>query len=171
MRTLAQDASLVLVMVGLPARGKTFMARKIARYLSWLGVTSRVFNVGNYRRHYLGSAQPAAFFDPKNSEGATKRRQMATAALGDLIAWLHAQQGGAVAIYDATNVTRERRTWLREQLAQHDVQPVFIESASSDRDLVEANIRQTKLSMPDYVHVDPKAAVRDFRARIAHYAG
>ncbi len=171
MRTLAQDASLVLVMVGLPARGKTFMARKLARYLSWLGVTSRVFNVGNYRRHFLGSAQPARFFDPANPEGATKRREMATAALHDLVAWLHEQKGRAVAIYDATNVTRERRTWLREQLAPHGVEPVFIESISSDHDLVEANIRETKLSMPDYAHVDRDLAARDFRARIAYYAG
>jgi len=156
-------------MVGLPARGKTYTARKIARYLNWLGVTSRVFNVGNYRRHYLGSAQPARFFDPKNPEGADKRRQMATAALDDLIDWLKVQDGGAVAIYDATNVTRQRRQWLRQRLAQHGIEPVFVESMSTDSALVESNIRQTKLSMPDYAHADPEEAVRDFRARIAHY--
>lgn len=170
MRTLASDATLVLVMVGLPARGKTFIARKVARYLNWLGVTARVFNVGNYRRHYLGSAQPAAFFDPNNPEGADKRRQMATAALDDLISWMNAQRGPAVAIYDATNVTRHRRGWLRKRLAPHGVEPVFVESMSTDGALVEANIRETKLSMPDYAGVDPEAAVRDFRARIAHYA-
>lgn len=169
MRTLAHDSPLVLVMVGLPARGKTFMARKIARYLKWLGVASRVFNVGNYRRRYLGSAQPAAFFDPNNPEASDKRRQMATAALDDLVAWLDEQQGSAVAIYDATNVNRERRTWLRAQLDRHGIEPVFVESTSSDVELVEANIRQTKLSMPDYANVAPDAAVRDFRERIAHY--
>ncbi len=36
----------VIVMVGLPARGKTFIARKMARYLIWQGVKTRVFNVG-----------------------------------------------------------------------------------------------------------------------------
>ena len=34
----------VLAMVGLPARGKTYIARKAARYLSWLGHETRVFN-------------------------------------------------------------------------------------------------------------------------------
>ncbi|MEN0061582.1 MAG: 6-phosphofructo-2-kinase/fructose-2,6-bisphosphatase [Myxococcota bacterium] len=169
MHTLAHDTALVLVMVGLPARGKTFMARKIARYLNWLGVTSRVFNVGNYRRHYLGSAQPATFFDPKNPEGFDKRRQMAMAALDDLLTWLKDQAGRAVAIYDATNVTRQRRQWLRQQLANHGIEPVFVESMSSDRGLIEHNIRQTKLSMPDYANVEPEEAVRDFRERIAHY--
>src|SRR5690606_39152801 len=35
--------------------------------------------------------------------------------------------------------------------------------------LVEANVRETKLMSPDYAGVDPEEAVRDFRARIAHY--
>ena len=46
---------LVLVMVGLPARGKTHIARRAARYLTWLGYRTRVFNVGNYRRERLGT--------------------------------------------------------------------------------------------------------------------
>jgi len=44
-----------------------------------------------------------------------------------------------------------------------------VESVCNDRALVEANVRETKLSMPDYAGVDPDAAVADFRARIAHY--
>lgn len=41
---------MVIGMVGLPARGKTYISRKICRYLNWLGFKSRVFNIGNYRR-------------------------------------------------------------------------------------------------------------------------
>ena len=33
----AAGQKLAVVMVGLPARGKTFVARKLQRYLSWLG--------------------------------------------------------------------------------------------------------------------------------------
>ena len=40
----------VVVMVGLPARGKTFVSKKLVRYLNWIGIRSRVFNVGEYRR-------------------------------------------------------------------------------------------------------------------------
>ncbi|MEQ1504648.1 MAG: 6-phosphofructo-2-kinase/fructose-2,6-bisphosphatase, partial [Myxococcota bacterium] len=168
MRTLASNDPLVLVMVGLPARGKTFIARKVARYLAWLGREARVFNVGNYRRRRLGPTQPASFFDPDNPEGASARRDLASAALDDLVAWL--REGlGRVGIYDATNATRERRDWVAAQLAVHGLTPVFVESVCTDPAIVEANIRETKLSMPDYAGVDPDRAVADFRARIAHY--
>ena len=40
----------VICMVGLPARGKTYIAKKLCRYLNWIGITTRVFNVGEYRR-------------------------------------------------------------------------------------------------------------------------
>ena len=38
---------LVLAMVGLPARGKTYIGRRIARYLNWLGLITKVFNVAD----------------------------------------------------------------------------------------------------------------------------
>lgn len=167
-RTLASDDPLVLVMVGLPARGKTFIARKVARYLSWLGRTARVFNVGNYRRNRLGSAQPASFFDPDNPVGAAARHDLAVAALDDLVGWL-GEGTGRVGIYDATNATRARRDFVVERLARHGLAPMFIESVCTDPATIEANIRESKVSMPDYADVDAGAAIRDFRARIAHY--
>jgi len=75
------NRKLVIVMVGLPARGKTYLARKISRYLNWLGVSTRVFNVGQYRRARLGAQQPHNFFAPSNEEGEKKRLHLAIAAL------------------------------------------------------------------------------------------
>lgn len=154
-------------MVGLPARGKTFLARKMARYLSWLGFPTRVFNVGNYRRQLLGSQQPAAFFDPTNREGLAAREQMALAALADMFSWL--DEGGEVAIYDATNAVRSRRDLLTNACRDRGIEPIFVESVCNDQAIVERNIRATKLKMPDYAGIDPDQAVADFRARIAHY--
>lgn len=159
---------LALVMVGLPARGKTYTARKIARYLSWLGHAARVFNVGSYRRERVGSGQPHGFFDPENLEGAGTRRELAVAALDDMLAWLDG--GGEIAIYDATNSTRERRSFLREACARHDAQVIFVESICDDDAIVDVNVRETKARSPDYAGLDPADAVSDFRARIAHYA-
>lgn len=55
-------------MVGLPARGKTYISRKLNRYLTWLGYKSRVFNIGNYRREICGTECDKNFFDSKNDQ-------------------------------------------------------------------------------------------------------
>lgn len=44
-------SKLVIVMVGLPARGKLYITNKLTRYLNWLQHDCRVFNVGNTRRN------------------------------------------------------------------------------------------------------------------------
>jgi broad specificity phosphatase PhoE/predicted kinase len=169
MKPLTSGKPVVLVMVGLPARGKTFIARKLARYLQWLGTEARVFNVGNYRREHLGSRQPADFFDPDNAEGYDARRRMAMAALDDVFAWLRPNGPGEVAIYDATNVTRERRDLVHAACVERGIEPIFVESVNNNPDVIATNIQQTKLRMPDYAGMDPDTAVADFRARIAHY--
>ncbi|KAI0378254.1 bifunctional 6-phosphofructo-2-kinase/fructose-2,6-bisphosphate 2-phosphatase [Hypomontagnella monticulosa] len=43
-------AKLVIIMVGLPARGKSYITKKLRRYLSWQQHNTRIFNVGNRRR-------------------------------------------------------------------------------------------------------------------------
>ena len=163
----AAPLKLAFVMVGLPARGKTFIARKIARYLSWLGHRTRVFNVGSYRRARLGSHQHHSFFDPRNEHGQAARRDVALAALDDMLEFLRG--GGDIAIYDATNNTRERRALVHARCAAEGHEVVYVESICNDPGLVEANIRATKSRSPDYEGVPEEEAVRDFRMRIAHY--
>jgi broad specificity phosphatase PhoE/predicted kinase len=167
MPAAAAPPKLAFVMVGLPARGKTFIARKIARYLSWLGNRTRVFNVGSYRRARLGSHQHHSFFDPRNETGQAARRDVALAALDDMLEFLRG--GGDIAIYDATNNTRERRALVRARCVAEGHEVVYVESISNDPALIEANIRATKARSPDYEGVPEEDAVSDFRMRIAHY--
>ncbi|KXT12412.1 hypothetical protein AC579_10282 [Pseudocercospora musae] len=47
-------SKLVIVMVGLPARGKSYITKKLARYLNWLQHDTRIFNVGERRRVVAG---------------------------------------------------------------------------------------------------------------------
>ena len=75
-------------MVGLPARGKTFIASKLARYLRWLGVQTRVFNCGVYRREQIGAEMKSEFFDPSNSENVIQRNVVAEQCL--LVSGAHA---------------------------------------------------------------------------------
>lgn len=154
-------------MVGLPARGKTYIARKIARYLAWVGHDTRVFNVGGYRRRVLGSHHTHEFFDPGNVEATRSREELALNALDDMLDWL--KDGGEVAIYDATNSTRARRQLVKSRCAERGVPLVFIESVCNDLAVIEANVRETKLKSPEYEGYDPEEAARDFLARIAHY--
>ncbi|KAI1428487.1 6-phosphofructo-2-kinase-domain-containing protein [Xylaria sp. FL1777] len=54
-------AKLVIVMVGLPARGKSYITKKLRRYLSWQQHNTKIFNVGNRRRiqaNMLSSTKP-----------------------------------------------------------------------------------------------------------------
>lgn len=158
---------LVLVMVGLPARGKTHIARRASRYLTWLGYRTRVFNVGNYRRERLGSQKDHSFFDPENEDARTARREVALECLDDMLAWM--AEGGEIGIYDATNSQSERRALVQERCRAKGYGVVFVESTCEDEEIIESNIRQTKLHMPDYAGMDPETAVRDFRERIRHY--
>ena len=163
----APSTKIAFIMVGLPARGKTFIARKVARYLSWLGYETRVYNVGAYRRSRLGSHHRHSFFDPRNEAANAARTEVALAALDDMLAFLRG--GGDVGLYDATNNTRERRDFVRARCAAEGLEPVFVESICSDPTLVETNIRATKARSPDYEGVPEEEAVRDFRMRIRHY--
>ena len=49
------NKKLVIVMMGFPGRGKTFISRKIARYLRWIEYRTRVFSIAKYRREKLGN--------------------------------------------------------------------------------------------------------------------
>lgn len=51
-------SKLVVVMVGLPARGKSYITKKIQRYLAWQQHNTEVFNVGHRRRVAAGKAAP-----------------------------------------------------------------------------------------------------------------
>ncbi|KAJ5641632.1 hypothetical protein N7490_005632 [Penicillium lividum] len=62
-------AKLVIVMVGLPARGKSYITKKLARYLNWLQHDTHIFNVGARRRVAAGRSPTPA---PRTSEKGPK---------------------------------------------------------------------------------------------------
>lgn len=108
----------VIVMIGLPARGKTYMSKKLTRYLNWIGVPTKVFNLGVYRREAVRAYKSYDFFRHDNEEAMKIRKQCALVALQDVKAYLLAE-GGQIAVFDATNTTRERRDLILAFVKEH----------------------------------------------------
>ncbi|KAI9315914.1 6-phosphofructo-2-kinase-domain-containing protein [Dichotomocladium elegans] len=164
------DSKLVIIMVGLPARGKSYIVKKLRRYLNWLQYETKVFNVGNLRRVNQESQQhnqSAGFFDPNNEEAKRIRDKLALDVLDDLIKWL--SEGGRVAIHDATNSTIERRFLLLNKLQEYpQIKVLLMESVCTDQKILERNFR-LKLLGPDYRDRPAAEALADFKSRVANY--
>ncbi|XP_055485853.1 6-phosphofructo-2-kinase/fructose-2,6-bisphosphatase 4 [Psammomys obesus] len=158
----------LIIMVGLPARGKTYISKKLTRYLNWIGVPTREFNVGQYRRDLVKTYKSFEFFLPDNEEGLKIRKQCALAALRDVRKFL-SEEGGHVAVFDATNTTRERRAMILNFGEQNGYKTFFVESICVDPEVIAANIVQVKLGSPDYVNRDSDEATEDFMRRIECY--
>jgi 6-phosphofructo-2-kinase/fructose-2,6-biphosphatase 2 len=136
------------------------------RYLRWLSIDAKVFNVGNYRRS--DTPHPTAeFFDTSNAEGERMRRAAAEAAVTDMLKWF--REGGLIGILDATNSTKERRRWIKERMDRNGIETLYVESKCDDEELIMSNILEVKTTSPDYVGQDPEEAAQDFRNRIRNY--
>ncbi|KAG0052563.1 hypothetical protein BGZ83_002441 [Gryganskiella cystojenkinii] len=164
---LFHAGAIAIILVGLPARGKTAISRSLQRYLRWLGVQTRVFSVGNYRRQIIGVEVTNDFFSPANKATAELRVKIANACLDDMVQWFAA--GGQVGILDGSNTTAERRQELVDRFKACNIQPLLIESICDNADIIDANIRSVKVSSPDYVGWNQSDAVEDFKRRIANH--
>ncbi|KAF5821683.1 putative 6-phosphofructo-2-kinase, Fructose-2,6-bisphosphate 2-phosphatase [Helianthus annuus] len=162
-----EDMHLAIVLVGLPARGKTFTAAKLTRYLRWLGHDTKHFNVGKYRRLKHGASLSADFFRVDNPEGMEARNEVAALAMDDMTAWM--QEGGQVGIFDATNSTSNRRNMLMK-MAEGKCKIIFLETICNDPKIIERNIRLKVQQSPDYAEeTDFEAGYQDFKMRLDNY--
>lgn len=68
-------------MVGLPARGKSYITKKLQRYLSWQQHDVRIFNVGNRRRTAVShSATVIPGSAPRSPRSSPKKPRLARPA-------------------------------------------------------------------------------------------
>lgn len=156
---------LYVAMVGLPARGKSTLARRICEALCDEGIRAAMFNNGDVRRALMGpeSTDPG-FYDPSNSFGKQARELIARRNMQQAQEFL--ATGGEVAILDATNASRARRQGIEEALTDHPV--LFIECVNEDPVLLEACI-QRKTLLPEYKDFSTADALENFLQRIHYY--
>ncbi|XP_031793128.1 6-phosphofructo-2-kinase/fructose-2,6-bisphosphatase 2 isoform X2 [Sarcophilus harrisii] len=133
----------LIVMIGLPARGKTYVSKKLTRYLNWIGVPTKVFNLGVYRREAVKSYKSYDFFRHDNEEAMKIRKQCALVALEDVKAYF-TYECGQIAVF-------------------------FVESVCDDPDVIAANILEVKVSSPDYPERNRENVMEDFLKRIECY--
>lgn len=157
----------VIAMVGLPARGKSTIARKIARTFELDDVTVEIFNNGELRRHLsTENTSSADFFSPANSQGVELREKYSRINLERARTFLDGN--GQVAIIDASNVTKLRRATISAMFPELAV--LFIECINMDEEVREANLER-KLSLKEFGHLSPDEALDSFLKRISHYEG
>lgn len=169
---------LVLVMVGLPARGKSFIAKKLWKFLCWKGLKCEVFNVGQLRRTLCEGTQDHTFFDPNNTRAKEERELLAMQSLQQVQDWLKGSggsKGGDIAIFDATNTTKSRRQALLDAFDgfsttnNMSVRVVFVESICTNEAVINANITQKVTSSPDYRTMSVEEAIEDLKQRMKNY--
>ncbi|KAJ8456793.1 hypothetical protein ONZ45_g18577 [Pleurotus djamor] len=164
--------------VGLPARGKSYLSNKLMIYLTWLEYNVKVFNVGQLRRTRakqkalqsgVREDHTASYFSHNNEEATKLRDRLAEDSLDMLIQWL--KDGGNVGIHDATNSTQSRRSKIEQRVAKEKgLCVVFVESVCDDPAVIAANVAlKVSSGDPDYKDMSKEKAKQDFLRRIAEY--
>ena len=159
------DEKLYIVLMGLPARGKSTMAARLREAFRKIEVPARTFNNGNLRRIYrpLDETAMSEFYSPENKAAVELREKFARMNMERAKAYL--QNSGRVAILDATNAKRKRRAVIEKHLNDHPL--LFIECVNDDEDILNLSIRE-KVNLPEFAHLKDRAA-KEFLKRIDYY--
>ncbi|KAA8914428.1 hypothetical protein TRICI_002926 [Trichomonascus ciferrii] len=172
---LFHAGKICIVLVGLPARGKTHHAVALTRYLRWLGVKTHAFHLGDYRRKLSPpnfSVPDDYFMVDASPETVAFRKEVIRVCLADMYRFFN-EDKGQVGIYDAVNATARDRRALKDEFNAHNIQTLFVECMCTDQDIVVRNIRDVKLTSPDYADMDFEDAVKHYlrriELRIPHY--
>lgn len=154
---------ILILTVGLPARGKTHISRALERYLRWMGVKTHVVSLGDYRRQTLGGAQSLppdyftlgacpSFFPPiahpipgeKTPETMALRKRVSDGC--EKLIWDFFEGGGQVVIYDANNGTQKARQSLAEKFDKEGIHVILLGKLSI-RPLIVAHPVQSRYAI------------------------
>lgn len=138
--------SLVLIMVGLPGRGKTYVSRQICRYFQWNGLRAAVF-----------SEKMAN--DAEDGEGKKNR---GPAQLSRKVTKFISQSGGVAIVTGRHETFAARQALVRELLRTQQIRInriIFIEIVNDNPEEVYKNIMRRK---EFYSPVDTDQFVADY---------
>ena len=159
------NTKLYIVMVGLPARGKSTIAYKLKENLNKYNIKTGIFNNGDLRRRLTGvETSKPEFYDPTNRKGVELREKIAVTNMGRAVDYLG--RSGYVAILDATNVSLKRREKITRSIRDHPI--LFIECINKDEKILKASL-QRKVALPEFSHLTKEEAIKSFRQRIGYY--
>lgn len=100
------------------SQGKTHIARRIAKYLSFFhAMPVQLFNASEYRRKLCGRITDEEWFDVTNEEVKAMRRACNEAVIVDILDFLDKHVNGVV-LLDSTNPDHNRRINLRTKVYQ-----------------------------------------------------
>ncbi len=160
------DEKLYIVLMGLPARGKSTLAVRLRESFRKDNIATRLFNNGNLRRRYRPAEETslAEFYSPRNPAALELRKKFARINMERAKRYL--LNSGQVAILDAANASRERRELIERCLDDHPI--LYIECVNDDEDILAWSILD-KIRLPEFQKMTPKAAEREFLKRIDYY--
>ncbi|OGP68494.1 MAG: 6-phosphofructokinase [Deltaproteobacteria bacterium RBG_16_44_11] len=160
------DEKLYLVLMGLPARGKSTLAIRLQEAFRKSRIPTKIFNNGNLRRAYLPlkETSSANFYHPENISGIEMRKKFALINMKRAKTYLAGP--GQVAILDAANVSRERRKMIEENLDNHPI--LFIECVNDDQEILTLSILE-KTNLPEFSLLNRQRAQAEFLKRIDNY--
>ena len=111
---------LVIVCVGLPARGKSYITKKLQRYLNWMQYNTKIFNVGNTRRQLKVFAPSNYPIQGPTVDHSTPMQSPSPSYVGELP---EAERGDHLASHDANLFDHNnkenfqlREKWAKETL-------------------------------------------------------
>jgi broad specificity phosphatase PhoE/predicted kinase len=161
-----KDEKLYIVMVGLPSQGKSTIACRMHDIFTKNDIPTRIFNNGEIRRKYapLKDTWSSDFYNPANAQAMELRKKFAFINIQRAKKYL--RNKGHVAILDATNVSRSRRSLIEENLQDHPI--LYIECINKDEDIVDLSI-QHKARLPEFSFLSEAYAIKEFKKRIEYY--
>ncbi len=129
---------------------------------------TRVYHLGDYRRATLGVGVPAPsdyFHKDPTPETALLRQRILKRCREDIFRFLN-NENGQVAIYDSVNPHHLDRQAIFTEFSRNECQVVFLESLVNDMELLNENVRNVKLSHPDFDNMDREEATALYLQRL-----